>query len=78
MSDIQDISAERFARLLHYYRQILAHKLQDASKTGVAGSWERAPEEERRLQVAATRLALLDLSCNASSGPAIGSYTNRG
>jgi len=60
---IQDVSAEELARLLHHYRGALAHNI-DAQKTEGA-SWDRTPLSERRLMVAAAKLALLELA----SGP---------
>jgi hypothetical protein len=62
MSTIQDVSAEQLARLFHHYQAALAH---DAGGHGIkeeSSSWERASQNERRLMVAAARLALIELS----------------
>jgi hypothetical protein len=74
MSFIQDIPAEQLAKLLHHYQEILVHDPQGTSKMRVAACWEQAPEEERRLLVSATRLALLELSSMYTSDPAKQSY----
>lgn len=59
MSTIQDVSAEELARLLHHYREALAH---DSDDQGGGSSWDRTPQNERKVMVAAARLALLELS----------------
>lgn len=60
MSTIQDVSAEQLAKLFHHYRAALA---QDCDSKGQETSaWERAPQSERKLLVAAARLALLELA----------------
>ena len=61
MSTIQDIDAEQLARLFHHYREALAHDC-DSANTESSSSWDRAPQAERKLMVAAARLALLELS----------------
>ncbi len=60
MSTIQDISAEQLAKVFHHYREALAHGCNGhgAEKS----SWERASEQERKLMVAAARLAILELA----------------
>jgi hypothetical protein len=62
MSTIQDVSAEQLAKLFHHYRAALAH---DGDRQGIekaSSSWDRAPQNERRLMVAAARLALIELA----------------
>jgi hypothetical protein len=62
MSTIQDVSAEQLAKLFHHYREALA---QDGSGHGIKedpSSWDRTPQNERKLMVAAARLALLELA----------------
>jgi hypothetical protein len=64
MSWIQDISAEQLARLFDHYREALAD---DSENSGAAhSSWERTPEPERKLMVAAARLALFELEATSS------------
>lgn len=72
MSTIQDVSAEQLARLFHHYREALAHNgadrgiddrsIDDSAITEESSPWDRAPQTERRLMVAAARLALIELA----------------
>jgi len=60
MQAIQDVNAELLAKLFHHYREALA---QDSdAKNGRSAAWEHAPQNERKLMVAAARLALLELA----------------
>jgi len=61
MWSIQDVSAEELAKLLHHYRGALAHDF-DCHGEEAASSWDRASQSERKLMVAAARLALLELA----------------
>jgi hypothetical protein len=61
MSTIQDVTAEQLAKLFHNYREALAHDCASNGR-GEASSWDSTPERERKLMVAAARLALLELS----------------
>jgi hypothetical protein len=70
MWSIQDVSAEELAKLFHHYRGALAHDFECPSQgevsdrpSAAASSWDRAPQEERKLMIAAARLALLELAC---------------
>jgi hypothetical protein len=56
---IQNVNAKQLARLFHHYREALAHECDSRTETS---SWERAPQSERKLMVAAARLALLELA----------------
>ena len=60
MTWIQDVPAEQLARLFHNYREALAQDSDSQERT--ASSWERASQSERKLMVAAARLALLELT----------------
>src|SRR5208282_5363353 len=65
MWSIQDVSPEELARLFHHYRGALAHDFDCHSEEGTpasAASWDRTPQQERKLMVAAARLALLELA----------------
>jgi hypothetical protein len=62
MSTIQDVSAEQLAKLFHHYREALAHGSADHGIKEESSSWDRAPQNERKLMVAAARLALLELA----------------
>jgi hypothetical protein len=65
MWSIQDVSAEELAKLFHHYRGALAHDF-DCSNGEAASAWERTPQQERKLMVAAARLALLELATSPS------------
>lgn len=61
MTMFQDVNAEELARLFHHYRAALVQGPE--SHTGEAStSWERTPQTERKVMVAAARLALLELA----------------
>ena len=62
MSTIQDVSAEQLAKLFHHYREALAHDCAGHDGEGESSSWDRTPQRERKLMVAAARLALLELA----------------
>lgn len=60
MQTIQDVNAEQLAKLFHYYQEALARDC-DSPQSDAASSWDRAPQNKRRLMVAAARLALFEL-----------------
>jgi hypothetical protein len=62
MSTIQDVSAEKLAQLFHNYREALAQDGRDHGNENESSSWDRTPQSERKLMVAAARLALLELA----------------
>ena len=62
MSTIQDVSAEQLAKLFHHYREALAHDCDPHGVKQETSSWDRAPQNERKLMVAAARLALIELA----------------
>lgn len=68
MWSIQDVSAEKLAQLFHHYRGALAHDFDCKDLDEAVASWDRAPQSERRLMVAAARLALLELATAESQG----------
>jgi len=61
MQTLQEVNAEQLARLLHHYKEARAHDCA-VSREHDSSAWERAPQSERKLMVAAARLALLELS----------------
>jgi hypothetical protein len=61
MWSIQDVSAEELAKLFHHYHGALAHDF-DCQSDEEGSSWDRTPQHERKLMVAAARLALLELA----------------
>lgn len=62
MWSIQDVSPEELAKLFHHYRGALAHDFDCPSGESVTSAWDRTPQQERKLMVAAARLALLELA----------------
>ncbi|HLK31800.1 MAG TPA: hypothetical protein VKT29_01840 [Terriglobales bacterium] len=82
MSSIQEVSAEQLAKLLFIYREALAHDCTERCaihEKPEGSSWERTPQSERRLMVAAARLALLELSSTpAASTPGRKYYAKPG
>lgn len=62
MWSIQDISAEELAKLFHHYKGALAHDFDCQDAEAASSSWDRTPQSERKLMVAAARLALLELA----------------
>jgi hypothetical protein len=61
MQTLQEVNAEQLARLFHHYKEALAND-GAPEKDQEATTWDRTPQSERRLMVAAARLALLELS----------------
>ena len=59
MSFTVNASAEELARLFHHYQEALAS---DFDCRLAKGSWEKTPQNERNLKVAAVRMALLELA----------------
>jgi len=79
MSTIQDISAEELAKLFHLYREALAHDGGGHGSKEESSSWDRTPQNERKLMVAAARLALLELAVTpVEAAPGRKYYANPG
>jgi hypothetical protein len=68
MSTIQDVSAEQLAKLFHHYREALAEDFHANGKGSeeASSSWDQTSHQERKLMVAAARLALLELAATSS------------
>jgi len=62
MSTIQDVCAEQLAKLFHHYQEALVHKCDGHEIKQEKSSWDRTPQDERKLMVAAARLTLLELA----------------
>jgi hypothetical protein len=81
MSTIQEVNAEQLAKLFFNYWEALAQDCtaQNAESGNQTPSWERTPQHERKLMVAAARLALLELSTTpADSTPGRRYYAKPG
>jgi hypothetical protein len=61
MQTLQEVNAEELARLFHHYKEALAHDCAP-EKEHDSRAWDRTPQSERKLMVAAARLTLLELS----------------
>jgi hypothetical protein len=61
MSSIHNVSAEDLAKLFHHYKEALAHDFHSHASKEADFSWEEAPQNERKLMIAAARLTLLEL-----------------
>lgn len=78
-STIENVSAEQLAKLFHHYREALAHDSGNHQGEEPASSWDRTPQQERKLMVAAARLALLELAtAPVQSGPSRKYYAKPG
>lgn len=64
---IQDVSAEELARLFHHYQEALANDFNCETRGEVSSTWDRTPQNERKLLVAAARMTLLELAATSSS-----------
>jgi hypothetical protein len=74
MSTIQDISAEQLAKVFFDYREALAHDCGGHGKKEEGSSWDHAPQNERKMMVAAARLALLELAATPAQSGASRKY----
>ena len=61
MQTLQEINAEQLARLFHHYKIALRNDCESQNDPD-STAWDRTPQSERKLMVAAARLALLELS----------------
>lgn len=79
MLTIQDVSAEQLARLFHHYREALAHECDGRGIKEESSPWDRTSQNERKLMVAAARLALLELATTpAQTSPSRKYYAKPG
>ena len=62
MSTLHDVSAEQLAKLFHHYREALAQDFHCKGSEEAAPAWDQTSDQERKLMVAAARLALLELA----------------
>jgi hypothetical protein len=69
MSSIQNVSAEELAKVFHHYHEALAHDFHGHASQQADVSWEQAPQNERRLMIAAARLTLLELAATTEAEP---------
>jgi len=62
MSTIHNVSAEELAKLFHHYHEALENDFHGHATRQADFSWEQAPQDERKLMIAAARLTLLELA----------------
>jgi len=65
MSSIQDVSAEQLAKLFHHYQQALVDDFDRQGNEEASRAWDQTPQNERKLMVAAARLALQELAATS-------------
>jgi len=61
MQTLQEVNAEQLARVFHHYKEALEHDCSNEKDQDFT-AWDRTPQNERKLMVAAARLTLLELS----------------
>jgi hypothetical protein len=69
MSSIQNVSPEELVKLFDHYQEALASDFDLQPSQVSTHSWEKTPPNERKLRVAAARLALLELAATAAEEP---------
>lgn len=74
MSSIHNVSAEDLAKLFHHYQEALATDFHGHARQQADYSWEQAPQNERKLMIAAARLTLLELAATSEGEPANRQY----
>jgi hypothetical protein len=74
MSSIQNVSPEELVKLLHHYQEALAIDFGCQPGTSCVSSWEEISANERKLQIAAARLTLLELRGLSSQDTASQQY----
>ena len=62
MSTIQDVSAEQLAKVFYHYHEALSRDANGHDGQEESLSWDRASHNQRKLMVAAARLALIELA----------------
>jgi hypothetical protein len=66
MSSMHNVSAENLAKVFHHYHEALAHDFHGHASREADFSWEQAPQDERKLMIAAARLTLLELAASSA------------
>jgi hypothetical protein len=74
MSSIHNVCAEDLAKLFHHYHEALAHDFHGHASRQADISWEQAPQNERKLMIAAARLTLLELAATSEGEPSNRQY----
>jgi hypothetical protein len=74
MSSIQNVSPEDLVKLFHHYQEALAIDFDCEPGKHCASSWEETPANERKLEIAAARLALLELKATSPQDTPVQNY----
>ncbi len=74
MSSMNNVCAEDLAKLFHHYHEALSHDIHGHASREADVSWEQAPQNERKLMIAAARLTLLELGASSAGEPADRKY----
>ena len=74
MSSLQDVSPEELAKLVHHYQEALAGDFESAANKESLAPWDQTPQNERKLRIAAVRMALLELEATPVAGGASRKY----
>ena len=74
MSSIQNVSPEELVKLFHHYQEALASDFDCQAAKESAPSWEQTPPNERKLRIAAARLALMELASTSPEHKASNEY----
>jgi hypothetical protein len=69
MASIYNVSAETLAKLFHHYHEALADDSHRLAGQESSSCWEQAPQDERKLMIAAARLTLLELATTYQEEP---------
>jgi hypothetical protein len=69
MWSIEDVSPEQLAKCFYHYHGALAQDFGAAGNGEAASCWDRASQQERKLMIAAARLALLELGAAPAQSP---------
>ena len=67
MSTLHNVSAEDLAKVFHHYHEALENDFHGHASRQADFSWEQAPQNERKLMIAAARLTLLELAATSET-----------
>ena len=67
MSTLHNVSAEDLAKVFHHYHEALENDFHGHATRQADFSWKQAPQNERKLMIAAARLTLLELAATSET-----------
>jgi hypothetical protein len=74
MSSIHNVSGGRISQTFPSLHEALANDFHGQASRQADFSWEQAPQDERKLMIAAARLTLLELAAMSEREPASRQY----